>query len=563
MSIQLRELSPQFKETLLLIVKDNFPFDKPYDDQIEVIFDICCTFLSGKKFFFLDAPTGSGKSVIAYTVAKVLNFFSQSVTSLHTTPHIILSTKTKSLQVQYESSFKPFNYKLSSLWSARSYPCNLFPDDSSISYGSIDCTGRKCPLVQSCNYMVAKQEFHSSKIGVLNHAYVLRAEDYSPILNVIDEAHTFPASVISWCQLSFSSDDAEILHDCYKAGHISFNSLHSVIRETTKILKISGASWRVALVSSLINIDRELSDLRITVNKMIDDAQADRLTLRSGDKALLKGASDFFTRIKENLVTSQDESIKLVISEQTRDTLVIKPINLSKLTSKFFDRSKFVLLMSASFCGVESFASYLGIKFSEYSKAEMESKIPVSNRQVYSLGLPGLTRDNRDLIIKSYVDAMDNLIDQFCQGSNGIVHSVSYDLAELLISLSKHSKSMMIPTKEDLLNAKELLAKSSGKILVSPSMVEGLDLDGDLSRFQIWFKMPWPYLGDNWVKAMIDYDKDWYDRETIMSVVQGCGRSIRGPSDHALTFILDGNFNRLLKKPKLFSKWFLESVVSL
>ena len=47
-----------------------FPFKNPRKGQIELIEKIIKSFKSGKKHVILNAPTGWGKSVIAYTIIK-------------------------------------------------------------------------------------------------------------------------------------------------------------------------------------------------------------------------------------------------------------------------------------------------------------------------------------------------------------------------------------------------------------------------------------------------------------------------------------------------------------
>ena len=81
-------------------------------------------------------------------------------------------------------------------------------------------------------------------------------------------------------------------------------------------------------------------------------------------------------------------------------------------------------------------------------------------------------------------------------------------------------------------------------VLLSPSMTEGVDLKGDLSRFQVICKIPYPYLGDQIVRKRMYKHKDWYGLQTAKSIVQSCGRSVRSNTDTAVTYILDSDWNR-------------------
>ena len=113
------------------------------------------------------------------------------------------------------------------------------------------------------------------------------------------------------------------------------------------------------------------------------------------------------------------------------------------------------------------------------------------------------------------------------------------------------------------MNLNDTIVNGKANIIVSPSIIEGVDLTDELSRFQIFLKVPYQFIGDIWVKTKMNMNSKWYSRMAIIKIVQGCGRSIRSDKDWAETFILDGNFNRLMQYDnELFPEWFKESVRS-
>jgi Rad3-related DNA helicase len=81
-------------------------------------------------------------------------------------------------------------------------------------------------------------------------------------------------------------------------------------------------------------------------------------------------------------------------------------------------------------------------------------------------------------------------------------------------------------------------------VIVSPSMTEGVDLKGDLSRFQILCKVPYPYLGDKLVQKKMKKWTWWYPLQTSKTIIQSLGRSVRSSTDHAISYILDSDWNR-------------------
>ena len=91
------------------------------------------------------------------------------------------------------------------------------------------------------------------------------------------------------------------------------------------------------------------------------------------------------------------------------------------------------------------------------------------------------------------------------------------------------------------------MAKKKGLVIMGPSILEGLNMIDDKSRFQIFLKVPFPHLGDKYVAAKLEFSQAWYDWKTSIHILQGVGRSIRTPEDWAVTYMLDGCFADLMR----------------
>ena len=89
-------------------------------------------------------------------------------------------------------------------------------------------------------------------------------------------------------------------------------------------------------------------------------------------------------------------------------------------------------------------------------------------------------------------------------------------------------------------------------VIMGPSILEGLDFKDDICRFQIFFKVPYPSLGDPLTSAKIKHSPGWYDWKTGITIQQGAGRSIRNKEDWAVTYILDACFGNLINKLESF-----------
>jgi len=144
----------------------------------------------------------------------------------------------------------------------------------------------------------------------------------------------------------------------------------------------------------------------------------------------------------------------------------------------------------------------------------------------------------------------------------GIIHTHNIRIAE---HLKKHlrSKRILVAYGEnrDKILEKHINSKDP-TILLSPSMAEGVNLKGELSKFQILCKIPFPYLGDKVVGKKINKWKWWYDLQTTRTVIQSVGRSIRSEDDEAITYILDSDWSRVYSKNKIhMPKNFIESYI--
>ena len=101
------------------------------------------------------------------------------------------------------------------------------------------------------------------------------------------------------------------------------------------------------------------------------------------------------------------------------------------------------------------------------------------------------------------------------------------------------------------------------RVLVSPSMSEGVDLPYEKCQFQVIYKIPFPYLGDPQINQRKQQDPSWYSYKTIMTLLQAYGRGMRAEDDYCETYILDGNFRMLLRNPlyrNLVPSFFKEAI---
>lgn len=216
-----------------------------------------------------------------------------------------------------------------------------------------------------------------------------------------------------------------------------------------------------------------------------------------------------------------------------------------------------IVLMSATLrpkayhlCGV----SNSDIWFREWPRI-----FPAHLSPVYWLptGRMGKKADNSEL--DKAVRRADEIYDVWAPKHKGIVHTASYYRAEWLQANSKWGRHMLLNKRgESATEMAERFRKSEPPcLLVSPSYTAGYDFADSACEFQHIIKLPFPDRSDPVMVARIDSDPDYYDYETMQTLVQACGRGTRHEKDRCTTIITDdsvGNFRKYAAKHA--PRWF-------
>lgn len=145
----------------------------------------------------------------------------------------------------------------------------------------------------------------------------------------------------------------------------------------------------------------------------------------------------------------------------------------------------------------------------------------------------------------------------------GIIHTVSYGRAREFYAASEFKERLLM---HDATNTRDVIAEFKASrhpvVLVSPVLDTGYDFLGDLCRFQVIGKIPFPVTVDKVMKARTARDKEYKDYVTAIKLVQMAGRIVRADYDWGETIIADGDFAWWYNRfgAKLVPHWFAESV---
>ena len=563
------------REDLTRLIYENFPFEEFREHQEDAIIQVVQSYLQGKKFAVVESPTGSGKSVISYTAAKVIQeldpFPKIRVESDNKNPgpYSVATTKTRALQTQYRDTFTD----MSLIWSATNYECAVYPYDPEASWGAWHCMKGKCEKFDQCAFFKAKQQFMMGQIGITNYAYFLNQSTLTPNIVIIDEAHNLEESLCNWMTVSLSRKFMPSFFDQLLAWGFFKEEDWDISKKTlSSLLELDPKqkNWMLNLRSFSEILQKNALKAHVQIETFFERCRENQTQIRTADGKKMTKFSQYFRNLARTLGLLVETKTEWVIADRECEkesplsetqTIHFKPLYIEEVSQYFFNQAGFFILLSATVCGHKTMMKYLGVPKEQYHYIGVPSVIEVDQRPVYAFkNLGKLVWRNKEEMLPKFVNYLDSIIESQFEGVRGIVHTVSYENAEFIEAHSRNAHRMKFPKTEQLIEVLNLIQSAPDTIVVSPSVVEGLDLKDDLCRFSVFFKIPWASLGDEWVKRRKE-DQKWYARNAAVQVVQGSGRGTRSKRDHSVTVILDASFLHIwYSHQDVLPDWFVEAV---
>ena len=545
------------------------------EGQREVVEAICNHYLDDQEgTIILDAPTGSGKSLIAMWSAHVLKELGNSG---------YLVTSDLMLQDQYEADFNKFKLGWPSIRGVDNYECDV----NGLPFSLADCkmkgigyeAAEKLPCWNQCGYLQARRRAKELPVALFNYSYYLIQRNYVED-KMEDQGREIP----------FPMRDFVFFDEAHKVDSIVQSHFSPRIdRTTTKIFKEVNrfvqknaieASWvsdnRIEdIVDRLMREDdhqelmRHISEFRgiAVVYRKVQKAALSKCKQRFRGGDVPKDWQQFFGRMDRLKDTwCKFDDYHDIIKELGTDAIVIKRdgvetqllcLEEAMMIDKFLQKkSGFKVFMSATLGDIKSFAKHT--KMGNAKVIRMSNNFSYKKSPIVFINRHKLSFKEREQNLPKVVETLDKILEKH-KGQSGIIHAGSYEFMDYINAKSKHRFSFITyDSAKERSGAIELFNKIDNKVLIGPSLLEGLDLKDDKSRFQIFFKVPYPSLGDTLVKAKMQAFPDWYDWKTGIAIQQGAGRSIRSKDDWAVTYILDACFRSLINKEGAFPPSFKE-----
>jgi ATP-dependent DNA helicase DinG len=521
-------------------LKQHYPFETFRNGAEEALEKAEAAFANGKKFVKIDAPTGSGKSAYAIACGRKYN--------------ACVLTPTKILQEQYcntKEFAKEFVVKGKS-----NYRCGI-PGLSHYSVAESICVSDK--IADESRAMVP---FGFSKGGNLKPARALKMacaqQNICPYYTKIYNIGKVPGAVLNY-DLFFSLKKYPGQQWGTDMGDtIVFDEAHQLLDKVREHFGYKFSNIAARRLLSDNSGKRLRNEPAIEWLRRVHGLAVVRMAVEQDSKR----ASQYDSFIKKvgMLLEQELEDERKFFVEDNEIEFEIKPLDIRYLNKKIFYPFKRVLFLSATFPA--NFLEIFGIDKNDCEDISVSSSFPKENRPI--LFCKDLPKFNKDTVLQKStinIKLLDTILAAH-QHEKGIIHTGNYKFMKQLQDIYKGDPRFLWVSQDKDKNEMmdKHLSSERPTILVSPAMMEGVDLKDDAARFGVVLKVPYPML-DDYTKRMMGIFPNWYDVLVATNICQSYGRQVRTETDWARFYIIDGAFNICLSKSKdCYSRYFTEAL---
>ena len=551
-------------EQFVLGKHPNFKFRPQQKEAVLAIIEAYDSDPNG--IFLLDCPTGGGKSIIAMLFADFISFKGNR-------GYILASDL--ALHEQYVKDFRNMQlWNWGNIKGVDNYECSVNGERFSIgdckSKGLSYDAAEALPCFKHCGYLTARKKSIKSPVTLLTYPYALIQRNYvdNPTPGktkappfpkrdfvICDESHKLLDIVQSHFSPSVSTDILkkveklmESLTDFgFKIPSINTDllkkSIENIYSEEENSILLKNLQQITKILGELT---KSTSDIREYAGKEFEEGSVPKEWLAIFN--LTDWLKDTHCKLEDYCEIIEKTGLEKMVKNPGENSIVFNCIDEYYLLHRhFFNKFGFKVLMTATMGNTKEFMHNHGIKNASYFKIDSNfnwAKSPIIFYPGKKLSAR-FVNDNLEWAATTVTNIL-----KLHAGESGIIHTGSYELGQKLWkALPKESKKRVLLYKGSEEKEKVLrkMKKTKGFAIMGPSLLEGLNLVDDLSRFQIFLKVPYPHLGDKFVAAKLKYSQAWYSWKTAICVLQGVGRSIRTPEDWAVTYLIDGCFADLFK----------------
>lgn len=495
---------------------------EPRPEQVKIINEIRSALESDYTNIILEAGTGIGKSSIATTVARYAD-----------SSYIL--TMTNQLQNQYLTDF---SWLVDIMKGRRNYSC---------SYGG---TCQVCQMEKEneykcsdCEYLTALRHAQNSNILLTNYDYLFYAGNYAKQFDkrdliIFDEAHNFEKKIMS---LVTNNVNRHTVWNRYGFDIFEHIAKRGALKD------INNPEYWINILTKCEDKEKnifctdEYEEKQQTANltkyhRMIEELENEEFVIE--------------LPLRKEILEDKDKTARLKME--------LKPLSSKEHSDKLLKFGNHRLFMTGTLGNKQLFCNWNGLDPEDTYYIYQKSPFPVENRPIIRKYVCSMKQDGwRNHHIIKYIQ---KIIDSH-NGEKGVIHTSSNQQA-WFVKKQLNSRSVWVAqgnTREDTI--KRFEESDYPLTLVGAGLKDGVDFKGDKCRYQILFKVPYPSIGSQQVKIRKKLDPGWYIYQTVMPLMQSYGRGIRDMDDYCKFYILDEDFEFIVKEYKsLFNEYFLEAI---
>ncbi len=539
---------------------------KPRAGQIAAASQVLQGFLDeGKKISVLNAPTGTGKSILGAVIAEVLErkrgkdglssfmLMGQNVLAQQYLHTFVEKENVSTSQFLFLKGANNFNCSALSVdgeeISAESCALKVLQEN-----GMDDIVDEHC---KNCEYIQNKKRKNECRNLITNYSYYfidrLYMKNYpgsmSPrTIAIFDEAQTVNDLFVEHNAIYFSEKRLKQYAD-ELAAHLKIGNT-----DVSKNLKRISTDLKAGLITDK-NYLMYLKLLHNVYKEAATSAEKEaKASIRSISKynSLIKLHKKYFglgCKIDDLLKYNYDHIFEY---KKENQEVNVKAVFCGSMFNELIN-SDFILFMSATITK-EYLIETLDLNPNDIKFVQLEPTFPKESKKVVFLSPMQLnyTSLKEEKTIKSLQSKVESIVKHhIAKKESGIVLTPSFELTRQICDKLNDTSIYDVFEHKQGEKLIDVLAKFKAyhgpSVLVSPSLFEGISLDDELSRFQVFVKAPYPSLGDKRMKHILDKHPQIYEFITLLKVIQGCGRSTRSADDFSVTYMLDNNLQRLWK----------------
>ncbi|MFB6119290.1 helicase C-terminal domain-containing protein [Halosegnis sp.] len=496
-------------------------------------------FAAGNDVVLVRAPTGSGKSLLARAIAGCARRPGESdgieaTGAYYTTPQV-----SQLDDVAGDELLEDFAV----IRGKGNYDC-ILPGETETPVTEAPCareTGFDCPVKHRCPYFSDRSIAANRNIAAMTLAYFMQTAGSDVFgqrdVVVVDEAHGLAEWAEMYATIELSPERIPVWDACEPP-------------DIDGLTDVAGYAERLGRVCK-----RRLEELRgRTELSRREVSERDRL------RELQRELSWFLEDVRD------PESPTTWVVDQPDRAVTVKPMDPARyLHHTVWDRGRKFALLSATILDKDAFCAGTGLNPADVALVDIPHTFPLEHRPLYDVTCGKMTYERRDETIPKIARTIGQLMAHH-PDEKGLVHAHSYAIADRLaerlreLGVGDRVRTHDSDTRDAALASWK--REDSNAVFVAVKMEEALDLRGDLCRWQVLCKAPYPNTRDSRVARRLEEGQwGWYYRTALRTVIQAAGRVVRAPDDHGATYLADTSLLDLFERARgAMPDWFAAQV---